>query len=138
MTTGKCLCGAVRFTAENVKSEHSACHCGMCRRWSGGSPFFAVRADDVKFEGEENVGRYDSSDWAQRGFCKTCGTSLFYYFKAAKRYAMSAGVFDDNAQFKLTREIFVDRKPVGYSLAGDHPRWTEEETIAKMTSAPKT
>src|SRR5581483_12444720 len=103
---GKCLCGAVRFTAEIAKPEHSACHCGMCRRWSGGSPFFAVRADDVKFEDESKVGRYDSSDWAQRGFCKNCGSVLFYYFKAAKRYAMSAGVFEDNDEFKLVREIF--------------------------------
>lgn len=134
--SGKCLCGAVRFTAENVKTEHSACHCGMCRRWSGGAPFFAVRCEKVTFEGEENLGRYDSSNWAQRGFCKTCGTSLFYYFKQANRYAMSAGVFDDNTQFKLVREIFVDRKPDGYTFTGDHERWTEAETFAKL--APKT
>jgi hypothetical protein len=134
---GKCLCGAVRFTAEIAKMEHNACHCGMCRRWSGGAPFFAVRSENVKWENEANIGRYDSSAWAERGFCKTCGTALFYYFKAAKRYAMSAGVFDDNNQFVLTREIFIDCKPDGYALSGDHPRWTEEETIQKMT-APKT
>jgi hypothetical protein len=111
----------------------------MCRRWSGGAPFFGVRATDVKFENEANVGRYESSDWAERGFCKTCGTSLFYYFKAAKRYAMSAGVFDDNLDLKLVREIFIDRKPDGYALVGDHPRWTEAETIQKATApAPKT
>lgn len=134
---GRCLCGAVRFTAEISRPEHNACHCGMCRRWSGGSPFFGIRAEDVKFEGEENVGRYDSSDWAQRGFCKQCGTALFYYFKGSKWYGMSAGVFDDNDRFTLTREIFIDRKPHGYSFAGDHPKLTEEETIQKMAK-PKT
>jgi hypothetical protein len=135
---GHCLCGAVRFTAENVRPEQSACHCGMCRRWSGGSPFFAVRAENVTFEGESNIGRYDSSDWAQRGFCKTCGTALFYYFKAANRYAMSAGVFDDNAKFVLAREIFIDDKPEGYAFAGEHPRWTAAETIEKMTKPNRT
>ena len=130
MPAGRCLCGAVKFTAENVKPEHSACHCHMCRRWSGGAPFFAVRAANVKFEGEANIGRYDSSDWAQRGFCKTCGTNLFYFFKAANRYAMSAGVFDDNDAFALAREIFIDRKPSGYAFAGEHPKMTEAEVMA--------
>jgi len=129
---GKCLCGAVKFTAEVPKSTFSACHCGMCRRWSGGAPFFAVGAESVSFEGEESLGRYASSKWAERGFCKTCGSVLFYFLIPAKRYAMSAGAFDDPSQFELSLEIFIDRKPDGYSIAGDHPRWTEAETFAKL------
>jgi hypothetical protein len=128
---GKCLCGAVRFHAEVDHSTHGACHCGMCRRWSGGSPFFSVPTTSVSFEGEENVGRYASSGWAERGFCKTCGSALFYYLKPMSRYIMSAGAFDDQGAFKLASEIYIDRKPDGYSLAGDHPRLTEAETIAR-------
>jgi len=37
-------------------------------------------ADTVSFAGEENVAVYKSSDWAERGFCKQCGTHLFYRF----------------------------------------------------------
>ena len=33
--TGGCLCGAVRFTAEADDDGIVACHCTMCRRWSG-------------------------------------------------------------------------------------------------------
>ena len=44
------------------------------------------------------------------------------------------GAFDDQAAFKLVLEIFSDRKPDAYSFAGDHPRWTEAETFAKMRS----
>lgn len=129
---GQCLCGAVRFSAEVEDTSHSACHCGMCRRWSGGSPFFAVRTTSVAFEGEEHIGRYASSSWAERGFCRTCGTVLFYYLVPAAKYMMSAGAFADQASFQLALEIFVDRKPMGYALAGDHPRWTEAETFAKL------
>ncbi|MHA1569791.1 MAG: GFA family protein, partial [Alphaproteobacteria bacterium] len=40
--TGRCLCGAVRFTARKVGSEFGVCLCGICRKWGGGGPMFAV------------------------------------------------------------------------------------------------
>ena len=38
----------------------------------------------------------------------------------------------DSQGFKLIREIFIDRKPEGYAFAGDHPRWTAEETFKRL------
>jgi hypothetical protein len=130
--TGKCLCGAVKFSAEVVSENHSVCHCSTCRRWCGGGPFFAVRTRSVTFEGDDSLARYASSDWAERGFCKGCGTTLFYFLKPASAYMMSVGSFDDHAPFKLASEIFVDDKPDGYAFAGDHPRLTGAEAIAKF------
>jgi len=135
MHTGRCLCGAVRFTAEGVHTDYHACHCGMCRRWSGGGPFFATRVQKVTFEGEQPA-VYDSSEWASRGFCRACGTTLFYFLKPAQAHMMSVGAFDDQAAFRLVREIFVDAKPAGYAFAGDHPRWTEAETLAHYAPPP--
>ena len=135
MMTGRCLCGAVVFTAEDVDPSTSACHCGMCRRWSGGGPFFAARAARVTFESHDAIGRYASSSWAERGFCNRCGTPLFYLLKPTGAMMMSVGVFDDQSAFRLSLEIFVDRKPAGYELAGDHPRWTEAETFARLKPA---
>lgn len=104
----------------------------MCRRWSGGSPFFGASASSVTFEAAESLGRYDSSDWAQRGFCRACGTTLFYFLKPAGTYSMSVGAFDDATPFHLESEIFIDHKPDGYALAGDRPRLTEAEVLAKF------
>ncbi len=129
---GQCLCGAVRFTVDTVDPHHHACHCGMCRRWSGG-PLFAMSTTGASFEGEENITVYDSSDWAERGFCRRCGTNLFYRLKQAGNYVICAGTFDDSSLFKLVGEIFIDNKPDGYDFAGDHPRLTEAETIAKFS-----
>jgi hypothetical protein len=123
----------VRFTAHEVETEHHACHCGMCRRWSGGSPFFGAAVGEVVFESTDKLGRYDSSPWAERGFCTACGTQLFYFLKPSKTYTMSVGAFDDQQPFRLSREIFIDHKPPGYTLEGDHERWTEEETFARLT-----
>lgn len=135
--TGKCLCGEVTFEAEVAANEYSACHCGMCVRWSGGSAYFSLPAKSISFRGEDKIGRFVSSDWAERGFCKTCGTNLFYFYKPKNHYAVSVGIFDDQSDFKLTREIFIDKKPPGYALAGDHDRWTEAETFARL-APPKT
>ncbi len=129
-SSGKCLCGKVTFTAEGVERHCHACHCGMCRRWSGGAPFFGVGVKQVTFHGSEHVARYASSEWAERGFCTSCGTSLFYFLKAEQLYTLGAGTFDEPSQFSLAREIFIDHKPPGYELAGDHPRLTEAEAFA--------
>lgn len=126
------MCGAVTFAAAEVETDHSACHCGMCRRWSGGSAFFAAACKGVTFDGQE-PGRFESSGWADRGFCKTCGTTLFYFLKPTQTYLMSVGSFDDQTPFKLALEIFIDRKPDGYAFTGEHPRWTEAETFARLT-----
>jgi hypothetical protein len=134
MYTGRCLCGGVTFTVEDADARVNACHCGMCRRWCGG-PFFAVRSRGVRFAGEDAVGRFASSDWAERGFCTRCGSALFYYLKPSGTHMLSLGVFDDPTPFRLAREIFIDRKPGCYALAGEHPRWTEAETFARL--APK-
>ncbi len=129
--TGKCLCGAVRFAADAVDAEHHACHCSMCRGWTGG-PMMAATVSGVSFQGEENLGRYKSSDWAERGFCKQCGTSLFYHLKDPEMYMIATGVFDDSEQFRMVGEIYVDEKPTGYAFAGDHPRLTGDEFLASI------
>ena len=112
-------------------TEHSACHCGMCRRWCGGAPLFTVRCEQVQLEGDANITRHTSSGWAERSFCSTCGTTLFYLYKPKQAYFMAVGALDDAAAFSLGEEIFIDDKPAGYGFRGDHPRLTGAECLAK-------
>ncbi|MEZ5825863.1 MAG: GFA family protein [Geminicoccaceae bacterium] len=132
--TGSCLCGKVRFSAGAVETGHHVCHCGMCRKWAGG-PVFAAMAHDVTFEGEEHVGVYASSEWAERGFCRHCGSNLFYRLKQNGQHIMATGLFDDPSIFRVTGEIFIDCKPPGYAIAGEHPRLTEKETLEMFASS---
>ena len=133
--TGRCLCGAVTFRAEGVEPHVHACHCGMCRRWSGG-PGLAATVGSVEFQGEEQIAVFDSSDWAARGFCKTCGTNLFYRLKEPQAYFLWSGVFDDASAFELAGEIYIEEKPAFYGFVGDHPRQTGEEFMKAMGMAP--
>ncbi len=130
-TTGRCLCGAVTYTADDIDTDVHSCHCSMCRTWSGG-PAFAVGVGSVRFDGEANITRFDSSAWAERGFCNRCGTNLFYRLKEADHYVLWMGTFDEQAAFKLAGEIYIDEKPEAYDLAGDHPRLTGAEFMASL------
>ena len=102
----------------------------MCQRWSGGS-FFATNVKRLKFESEEFLVRFQSSEWAERGFCTKCGSNLYYRLTNSGDYEICIGTFDEVDDFVMTSEIFVDRKPPGYAFAGDHPRLTEAQTLEK-------
>lgn len=129
--SGGCLCGAVRYTAVPEKLEMDVCHCGMCRRWSGGVNM-SVPCKDLVIEDERALGRYASSEWAERLFCKECGSSLFWRMQsdASGHVAVSFQSFDDLAPFTFAEEIFIDEKPALYAFAGDRPRKTGAEVIA--------
>ena len=129
--TGHCLCGAVKFSAEGVEADVHACHCSNCRHWAGG-PVLAASVGQVRFEGDEHIGRYESSAWGERGFCANCGTNLFFRLKESDHYLMVMGNFDDQSRFTLAGEIYIDEKPPGYDFAGDHSRMTGQEFMASI------
>ena len=94
----------------------------------------AAHATGVSFTGGEHISTYDSSDWAERAFCAICGSALYYRVKESGMLVVSVGLFDDAEAFRMTGEIFIDRKPGGYDFAGDHPRLTEAETFAQFAA----
>ena len=130
-----CLCGAVRFTAAPREQDVGACHCSMCRRWTAG-PFLGMQCGGtVRFEDTASLGIYRSSEWAERGFCKKCGTPLFYRLVGKEFYEVSAGAFDDASGFKFTSQIFVDEKPPYYDFANKTKNMTGAEVFAEMQAA---
>jgi hypothetical protein len=133
---GKCLCGAVTVRAVPKRRTVEACHCTMCRRWSGVAYLGVQCATDVTFDGEENIVRYRSSDWAERGFCGRCGSNLFFHFLPNGNYGLLAGLFPDDALEPLAEEIFIDEKPDYYAFAGDAEKLTGPEVMAKFGIGP--
>jgi len=133
--TGSCMCGGVKFALDKEITGFSACHCHMCRRWAS-SPWFATDCGKVvRFEGEENIGRFKSSNWAERGFCKICGSSLFYFLIPTGHYMMSVGAFDDQNGIEMKLQAFMDEKPDCYDFTNQNERLTGQEVFEKY--APK-
>jgi hypothetical protein len=136
MKSGHCLCGAVKVSAVLANFDAGACHCKMCQRWAGG-PFVAVSCTpETVFEGQDAIGVYPSSEWAERGFCKHCGSPLFCRQKSDGAYYLPAGLLDDAEGLTLTSEIFIDRKPSWYSFAEKTNRMTEAEVMAMYAAPP--
>ncbi len=126
---GSCLCGAVRFTAVPERPKFNVCHCGMCRRWTGG-PFFGVHCGtDVRFENEDQVGVIQTSEWAERGFCTSCGSALFYRLREAGTYEIAMGTLDGAEAFDFGLQVFVDKKPENYAFANETRMMTEQQVI---------
>ncbi len=133
---GKCMCGAVEFSATIKDPSVVACHCDMCRRWSAG-PFMAVNCQTVTFEDQEIIGRIRSSDWAERGFCKKCGSNLFYHLVEGGDYQIAAGLFEDQSMLRMSLQVFTDRKPEFYQFANETKTMTSAEVIAMFAPPPK-
>lgn len=132
-TQGRCLCGAVTLHVSAHDPHVDVCHCRMCRVWSGG-PMMAVTASRApRVDGEADVAIYASSDWAERGFCRHCGTHLFYRLKSGEHYAIPVGLMGDTSPWEMTLQIFTDEQPQYYAFANDTRTMTGQEVFEMFT-----
>ncbi|MCX8998927.1 GFA family protein [Rhizobiaceae bacterium BDR2-2] len=131
---GQCLCGAVRFEAQVGAREIGACHCSMCRRWSGGV-FLAVECEEVEFADRSALGVYSSSEWGERCFCSSCGSTLLWRSKDGSHHAVSVQAFANPSDFRFVSQIFIDEKPDCYSFTEATKNMTGADFIAMVTSA---
>ncbi|TMM52683.1 GFA family protein [Sulfitobacter sabulilitoris] len=126
---GRCLCGAVTVSVQVDNPILRACHCDMCRRHTSGM-FISLATVPGTGAVTGPAQSFRSSDWAERGFCGTCGSTLWYgaIQEGARNFA--AGLFENAADAPLKLEFFADKCPQGYALAGAHRKMTGEEAIA--------
>ncbi|WP_300033290.1 GFA family protein [uncultured Roseobacter sp.] len=126
---GQCLCGAVTVTVQSENPRLQACHCDMCRRHTS-SVFISVDTVPGTLEVAGPAQSFASSDWAERGFCGTCGSTLWYGTVHDGMRHPAAGLFDNAAGATLKLEYFADQCPGGYRFEGAHRRLSTAETIA--------
>lgn len=129
---GNCLCKAVKFSFDLKNKSFNACHCSMCRNWGGGPALTVESAGNIKFEGEEHISVYNSSDWAERGFCSKCGSHLFYRLKDASHNFcnFNLGTLEKHETFSFTTQIYIDAKPRNYAFSNTTKDMTEKEVLA--------
>ena len=123
MHKGSCLCGAVRFSVANEVAGPDACHCEKCRKTSG--HYWAstdVVKTDLTIEGEENLTWFRSSEKVRRGFCKTCGSALFWDPIGREKIGVAMGAFEKPTGTKLHIHIFVADKGDYYEIADGLPQ----------------
>ena len=130
---GKCLCGEVEIDALSMSPDVGACHCSMCRKWTGG-PFLSVDCNTrVKISGEKYVSTYVSSEWAERGFCSKCGTHLFYRLRQSGQYFIPVGLFNIRSKLNFNHQVFIEEKPEYYSFSNETKNMTGKEVFAQFS-----
>ena len=83
----------------------------------------------VSFDNDEYVSVFDSSKWAERGFCSKCGTHLFYRLKESGQHMVPVGLFDDD-DLVFGTQVFIDEKPAFYRFANETKEMTGAELFA--------
>lgn len=130
---GSCLCGGVTIAIQSTEEVFDVCHCGMCRRWGGGPAFTLDGGKNFEIKGQELISTFSSSAWAERSFCKQCGTHLFYRLKEANFHNFSFGLFHETSGFEFRSQIFIDSKVPNYDFANSTEKLTEAEVLAKYS-----
>jgi len=135
--TGGCQCGAVRYELMGPVRRACICHCRMCQKASG-QPFMAFATVDQEqlrwTRGTPAVFR--SSNLAQRGFCRDCGTPLTFQFQSqGEEIAMTIGSLDDPTAVSPTTQYGVESAIAWCATLSDLPRVTTEDDFGPELAA---
>ena len=116
---GSCLCGAVRYQISGALRPIIYCHCSQCRKTSGHYVAATAAANsDLQIEPSAQLRWYRSSPQAQRGFCATCGASVFWRRLGSATTSIMAGSLETPTGLTAEKHIFIADKS-DYYVVGD-------------------
>ncbi|MDO9369745.1 MAG: GFA family protein [Sphingopyxis sp.] len=135
--SGGCQCGAVRYHASAVLDTSHICHCRMCQKAAGN--YFAAligipRNALIWTRGTATI--FKSSDQVERGFCRDCGTPLYYDYPKSGHVSVATGSLDNPADFPPRTQFGVEsRMPWFETLPGLREEGTTEETMSQLADS---
>jgi hypothetical protein len=114
----------VRYRANGVGRELGECHCAQCRKQAGHRHASAYTTqDNVAIEGADAITWFRASPLAERGFCSTCGSHLFWKASPVDYIGIAAASIDDPSGLRLAKHIFVADKPAYYDIDDGLPQF---------------
>ena len=123
--TGSCLCGKVSFKITELNRDVVVCHCQQCRKQTG-HVVAATRAnnDSIALHGGEHLTWFYASDEAKRGFCKHCGSVLFWKRNNTNTTSVMAGSLEAATRLQTISHIFTESKGDYYEISDGIPQLT--------------
>ena len=127
--TGGCLCGAVRYEIKGPLRNVINCHCGKCRRMHGHfAAYTSVPRENLILTRQDGLKWYrsvtDETPGVHRGFCRECGSSLFWDPRGSgNNIAVAAGSLDSAAGLKTIGHVWVSQAGDYYDITDDLPRF---------------
>ena len=132
VTTGRCVCGSVRFEGNQAAVGTGFCHCRICQR-STGAPVFAWTAfplDAVKFS-REKLKYHRISLIAEQGFCENCGSPVVWRSlkpKPADYMVIATTCLENPEDYAPTWHQGVESQLPWLEIQDDLPRTRTEES----------
>ena len=128
LTTGGCMCGAVRFEARGEPIVVVHCHCTSCRRHTGAPlvTLVSFEAEQVTFtKGERRI--YVSSPGVKRAFCGDCGTTLTWesHQRGQDLIEFHIGTLDEPDALPPSLHVFHGERLAWFDTADRLPRYEE-------------
>lgn len=141
--TGGCLCGAVRFEAAAPVKFCVHCHCSWCRRAHGAAFVTWFGVLDPAFtltKGDDALRWFASSSQSKRGFCGTCGSTLFFRSEMAPgEMHIALACADGTALPAPSAHIFWEAHAPWIVTGDDLPKIDRDHrSIAKYQAIPRT
>jgi hypothetical protein len=109
---GRCLCGAVTYSADAEPAFTAVCHCRTCQRQTGTSFSIIVGVPEAAFKLEGDYGTFvtegeDSGKEARRHFCPSCGSPICTLSDGFPGVAIvKAGTLDDVSWLEPQIEVW--------------------------------
>ncbi|MEM9422785.1 MAG: GFA family protein [Pseudomonadota bacterium] len=132
---GSCLCGDVCYRTTGPVDQTSACHCSLCRKWSGHywASFNVDQEHLVLEKGEASLAWYPM-DGTERGFCIICGTSLFWRREndARGHVSVSLGTVEGDTGLVLDEHIYLADRGDYYTVPNDAPHFEADSSPQKQ------
>ncbi len=128
MYRGRCMCGAVQYEIHGPIRDVIACHCEQCRRVSG--HFVAATAahpEHLSITKDEGLAWYEGTEFIRRGFCRRCGSTLFFDHGDDYPTGIAAGSLDSSEGMRLAAHIWTEEAGDYYDLPDDPPKFTSAE-----------
>ena len=135
VVAGSCLCGQVSYALTGKLRPVIYCHCQQCRKTSGHYvAATAVGFDDFHLAEEAGLSWYRSSATAERGFCKQCGSSLFWRPDHGEYLCIMAGALESPTGTEASEHIFTDDAGDYYQLTDDLPKYAQYDSALRHKS----
>ncbi len=120
---GSCLCGKVSFTITELNRDVVVCHCKQCRKQTG-HMVAATRVSDDKLlvTGSDQLTWFAASDDAKRGFCRHCGSLLFWKADNSPNTSVMAGSLESPTGLETACHIYTKYKGDYYAISDGLPQ----------------
>ena len=140
ISTGRCLCGAVRYEFDGDAEEVIHCHCNSCRRHTSSAvaTFVMVQFATLRFT-RGKPKEFRSSPGVRRSFCADCGSPIAYQSdRRPEIIDLYVGTLDEPNAVKPWCHTETSEQLEWFEILDDLPRFsTSRRGTAPVRHGPR-